>query len=110
MFLENERPLTPEEVLVMGRELSPTLNQATVYRNLKILLEEEWLAKLHLPEVGTIYERNNMGHHHHFHCRACKKSFTIHTCPLDQNKPLVPEGFSVEDHEIFFYGTCPTCQ
>jgi Fur family ferric uptake transcriptional regulator len=109
VFQETKRPLSPEEVLEKGRLLAPTLNQATVYRNLKSLVEEDWLAKINLPEAGTLYERSNKGHHHHFHCRACKKSFDIHDCALNHSKNLAPKGFVVEDHEIIFYGTCSTC-
>lgn len=109
VFDEIHRPLSPDEVLEQGRLFAPTLNQATVYRNLKILVEEKWLSKIRLPEAGTLYERSNKGHHHHFHCRSCKRSFYIHACALNNKQPLAPNGFEVKEHEIYFYGTCPDC-
>ena len=109
VFVDIERPLSPEEILEKGRRSAPTLNQATVYRNLKYLVEEGWLSKIHLPEAGTLYERSGKEHHHHFHCRTCKRSYSIHDCALSRQKSLAPKGFQVEDHQIFFYGTCSTC-
>ena len=43
VFPENDRPLSVEAILSAGRKIVGTLNQATVCRNLKILVEEGML-------------------------------------------------------------------
>ena len=43
------RPLSPAEVLDFAKAGCPGLGTATVYRNLKALLAEEWLAQVDLP-------------------------------------------------------------
>ena len=70
VFLQQDRPLGIEEILSNGKELVASLNQATVYRNLKVLLEQGWLNQISHPSLGTLYERSGKGHHHHFHCHS----------------------------------------
>ena len=108
VFRQNERPLGVDEVLQYGRKLVESLNQSTVYRNLKLLIHDGYLQKISHPSLGTLYERTGKGHHHHFHCRACNRAFEIPGCALNQER-AAPNGFVVEDHEIFLFGVCPHC-
>ena len=107
-FAQLARPLTPLEVLEAAGPGAPGLGIATVYRNLKALVDEGWLKPVELPGQSPRYERANIGHHHHFHCRSCGKVFDIAGCP-GELKRLVPAGFKVEDHEFVLYGKCPGC-
>lgn len=109
VFLETDRPLTMEEILKKGRDFAPSLNQATVYRNLKSLVEDGWLTKVQLPTVGTYYERSNKSHHHHFLCRLCNKAYELFGCLLKSNHTLAPKGFIVENHDVTVYGVCSVC-
>jgi Fur family transcriptional regulator, ferric uptake regulator len=107
-FLAQGRPLTPHEVLDASQPLAPSLGIATVYRNLKSLVDEGWLTTLELPGDNTRYERADIGHHHHFHCKACGRVFDIQGCP-DQLANMVPPGFKLDDHELVLYGQCDAC-
>ena len=49
VFCQLDRPLGIEEILETGRMAVESLNQATVYRNVKLLLENGWLK--HVPSV-----------------------------------------------------------
>ena len=69
VFENDDRPLGIEEILEAGRQTVGSLNQATVYRNLKILVQNGWLKKINAPELGTLYEIAGKEHHHHFQCR-----------------------------------------
>jgi Fur family ferric uptake transcriptional regulator len=84
------------------------LGIATVYRNIKILLDEGWLAPVALPGEVTHYELAGKEHHHHFHCRACGKVFELNAC-LPNVQQLAPAGFSVQGHELLLYGACREC-
>lgn len=108
VFLDHKRPLSVDEILNYGRESVPSLNQATVYRNIKNLIDSGWLTRLSHPALGNLYERSGKEHHHHFHCRACNKAFELPGCALKLDK-AAPEGFVVEDHDIFLFGVCPSC-
>ncbi len=108
ILLQESRPLSPLEVLEIGRRIVPSLNLATVYRNLKLLTETGRLVRLSHPILGTIYEPQGKDHHHHFHCRACRRVFDIPGCAYSESQPL-PKGFVTESHEVFLFGICPHC-
>ena len=108
VFREHERPLGVDEVLTYGRKQVNSLNKATVYRNLKILIDDGCLKRISHPFLGTLYERTGKGHHHHFHCRKCNRAFELPGCALKEDE-TAPKGFIVEDHEIYLFGVCPSC-
>lgn len=109
VFRKYERPLSVNEVLTYGRRVVASLNQATVYRNLKILVDDQWLKRIFHPSLGTLYERTGKGHHHHFHCRECNRAFELPGCAL-REEDAAPEGYIVEDHDVFLFGVCPSCR
>ena len=108
VFRRQDRPLRIEEILSEGRAIVQSLNQATVYRNLKLLVDTGWLKQISHPSLGTLYERTGKGHHHHFHCRSCNLVYEIPGCALNLAE-AAPEGFVVEDHLIYLSGVCPSC-
>ena len=108
VFRENDRPLTVSEIVDYGSGLVESLNPATVYRNIKMLVEDGWLARLNHPDLGALYERTDKPHHHHFHCRSCNRAFDLPGCALKEGN-LAPNGFIVERHEVFLSGVCPSC-
>jgi len=108
VFRQNDRPLGVDEVLAYGRKLVESLNQATVYRNLKLLVDDGRLKRVTHPSLGTMYERTGKGHHHHFYCRACNHAYELPGCALNEDE-IAPDGFVVEDHDVFLFGICPSC-
>ncbi|MEP6504595.1 MAG: transcriptional repressor [Betaproteobacteria bacterium] len=102
------RPLSPTEVLDEARRHVAALGLATVYRNLKALVDAGAIQVVTLPGEVARYEVAQRGHHHHFRCDACQKVFDVHQCPGDL-AGLAPPGFVVDRHEITLYGTCSDC-
>ena len=102
------RPLLAQEVLEQAQQEVPGIGLATIYRNLKSLVEADELKVVQLPGENPRYERVGHSHHHHFQCRNCNRVFDVHACPGNLAK-LAPEGFSVEDHELTLYGRCAEC-
>lgn len=103
-----DRPLSPQEVLEMAGHRIEGLGIATVYRNIKQLVEDAWLTTVELPGEPPRYEVAGKAHHHHFHCRRCARVFEVPGCALSV-KPALPKGFTVTSHEIVLYGTCDGC-
>lgn len=103
------RPLSPEECLEMARADVPSLGIATVYRNVKRLVEAGRLRRVELPGAPDRYEVAGKSHHHHFHCRTCDGVFEVDACP-GELETLAPGGFRVEDHELILYGACAGCE
>jgi Fur family ferric uptake transcriptional regulator len=108
VFTRVGRPLGPHEILEHAQHEVPGLGIATVYRNVKSLVEEGLLAPIDIPGQPTCYEAAGLAHHHHFHCRACGKVFDVQGCPGELHK-LSPPGFAVESHEVILYGRCSLC-
>lgn len=107
-FLATGRPMNPAEVLELAAVEQRGLGIATVYRNIKMLLEEGWLTPVELPGEVTRYELAGKAHHHHFHCRKCGRVFELNAC-LPNVGQLAPAGFRVTGHELLLYGNCEEC-
>jgi Fur family ferric uptake transcriptional regulator len=103
-----QRPLLPAEVLAAAQAEAPGLSIATVYRNLKSMLDEGELHPVQLPGENPRFELAGHRHHHHFQCTRCQRVFDVHACPGDLSR-LAPSGFTVEDHELTLYGRCREC-
>ena len=103
-----QRPLLPQEILESAQTQVAGLGMATVYRNLKSLVEANSLTVVSLPGESPRYESTGHAHHHHFHCTACDKVFDVHHCPGDL-LDIAPSGFTVERHELTLYGKCDAC-
>lgn len=102
------RPLAPDEVLAAARKRCRSLGQATVYRTLNAGVEEGWLQTVQLPNGPTRYEPAELPHHHHFECVDCHRVFDVAGCPGHMDT-LVPDGFTLEHHEVLLYGKCEAC-
>ncbi|CAN7400836.1 transcriptional repressor [Acidovorax sp. LjRoot74] len=103
-----QRPLSPQEVLDNARASVEGLGLATVYRNLKALLEDGSIEAVSLPGESPRYEPAGQSHHHHFQCTQCARVFDVHACPGDL-QGLAPRGFTVQRHELTLYGLCADC-
>lgn len=107
-FVETDRPLSPDEVLSYAKRSVDDLSIATVYRNLKNLVEEEWLVAVQLPGEPPRYELSGKEHHHHFLCSDCKKVYELEGC-VPSLKPKLPRGFRVASHDLLLHGVCAAC-
>jgi Fur family transcriptional regulator, ferric uptake regulator len=107
VFAAAGRPLSPQEVVEAAKQSLPSLGIATVYRALKEFTSEGWLSAIGIAG-GTRYELAEIGHHHHFHCLDCDRTFDIAGCTGNLRK-LAPRGFVVAGHELTLSGTCRWC-
>ncbi|MGE0430787.1 MAG: Fur family transcriptional regulator [Planctomycetota bacterium] len=108
VLLAAEGPLSPPEVLERARKEQPGLGIATVYRTLKMLLDEGALHAVNLPGDAARYEVQNKPHHHYFQCQDCGVVLNVYACPSGL-KALAPKGCVVETHEVWLAGKCAEC-
>ena len=106
---ESGRPLSPEEILAAAQTLVKGLGIATVYRNIKTLLDEGWLVAVELPGRPPRYELAGKGHHHHFHCNNCGQVFELKGC-AETFRGMTPRGFKIVAHDLLLYGICKDCR
>lgn len=107
-FVETDRPLSPDEVLSYAKRSVDDLSIATVYRNLKTMVEEGWLVSVQLPGEPPRYELAGKEHHHHFLCQDCRKVYELEGC-VPSIKPKLPRGFRVVSHDLLLHGVCAAC-
>lgn len=108
VLLESERPLSPGEVQDAASAEVPGIGLATVYRQLRTLVESGTIRSVELPGLPARYERAEMPHHHHFHCERCDRVFDLEGCAGELGR-LLPRGFRPIRHEITFFGLCAQC-
>jgi Fur family ferric uptake transcriptional regulator len=102
------RPLSTGEVLDAAQAEVPGLAIATVYRNVKLLVDANEIVVVTLPGEAPRYESAQHSHHHHFQCGQCKRVFDVPGCPGHLGE-MAPKGFVVERHELTLYGRCRDC-
>lgn len=107
-FEEAGHPLSPKELLEVAGRRVKGLGIATVYRNIKSLLDDGSIVAVELPGESPRYELAGKGHHHHFHCRECDRVYEMDGCPGNVAS-VTPDGFQVERHEFVAYGLCEAC-
>lgn len=108
-FEATPRPLAPRELLDLAQAELPSISLATVYRTIRMLVDEGHLAEVNLPGESARYEAAGRAHHHHFHCQRCGKAFDLPLCPGDAIARMAPKGFRVTGHDITLFGECAAC-
>jgi len=107
-FLTADRPLSHDEALDLAQQKVDGLSIATVYRNISMLVEENWLTRVEVPGDTTRYEVSGKDHHHHFRCNRCGKLFELPGCSIEL-KIQLPNGFRTTGHEFYLFGVCDLC-
>jgi len=104
-------PLTADEIWKLARAYRSNIGKATIYRNLRMLVQEDDIKEVHLPNESTRFELSFIGHRHYFYCEQCKKiSFIQATCPVAAlDGVTLPSGYKIRSHNLMFYGICMDC-
>ena len=110
---QSNRYVSAKEIHLNLSEISPSLSQDTVYRNLHefsqmgILEETELNSEMHFRFHCVTPGSDH--HHHHFICTICGRTKELALCPMDffQEQLL---GCLIEDHRFEIFGKCETCQ
>lgn len=108
IFANSKHPLSVAEMHEKAQEKLPSLGLATAYRRVKELLDSDMLKEVLLPQCSKKYEFNPNKHLHYFQCQYCHKTFGLKQCAGNLEK-MLPDGFSLESHEIILYGRCQGC-
>ena len=90
----------------------PSMSLATVYNNLKVLVEEGFVAELKISNDSTTYY-DFMGHQHvNIVCESCGKIVDFMDVDLlDIAKEAHQQTqFEITKVQLLAYGICPECQ
>lgn len=103
--------LTPGEIYERVQQHLPGITEATVYRALSFLSEQNLILAAHIGSGQLVYEI--AGHdHHHLICRACGCTHEIEHEMLQALYQQFQEktGFQIDNIHVTFFGLCPACQ
>lgn len=101
--------LSPAQVYERVRQTGMT--EATVYRTLEFLAENDMALPAHIGSGHLAYEISGHDHHHLF-CRACGREVQIEHVRLQElYAQLEAEtGFRLTTSHLTFFGLCPDCK
>ena len=86
----------------------PQLSLGTVYRNLRLLVEEGRLQELGGP---TARFDGVTAPHTHLRCKRCGQVLDLESLPYDPalDRMAASGGAVIESHSLVFTGLCPEC-
>jgi Fur family ferric uptake transcriptional regulator len=91
------------------RRRLPRVSLATVYRNLRVLAAEGFLAE-RADTAGMRFD-GNAGAHDHFTCLACGRIYDVPARAAREARRLrARPGFEVLEHRTEYYGRCGACR
>jgi Fe2+ or Zn2+ uptake regulation protein len=92
------------------RRRLPRVSLATVYRNLRMLAAEGFLAEC--TDAGGLRFDGNTGPHDHFTCLTCGRIYDVPARDERSGRRRVAArtGFEVLDHRTEYYGRCGACR
>lgn len=92
------------------REDFPGIGIATVYRNLKLLLEHKQIFKVDVGDGLDHYDAQTEIRHDHAYCTGCGTISDINIgMPADFNS-FANNDFSVESYSMILFGKCKKCK
>jgi Fur family peroxide stress response transcriptional regulator len=101
---------SPEMLYERVKRDIPSVSLGTVYRNIKIFLDNGLIGEASLHHGSLRLEANNAPHHHMV-CRECRRMFDL---PVEQVEGIqlrqgLPEGFRLERFVVEAHGLCAAC-
>lgn len=95
------------------------IGRATIYRTVDLLVEENWLARVHWSraketsaESDHAYVPVEQGHQHHLVCKNCGTVVAFEGCDIDGLLGGLARrlNFRIDGHWLEAYGVCQLCQ
>jgi Fur family ferric uptake transcriptional regulator len=101
---------TAEELLVMARQIEPSVSRATVYRTLPLLVETGMLREIDLGKEQKYYDPNFVNHpqHNHLICVDCQKIVEFEDKHIETLEDCITKrlGFSPAAKMVRIEGKC----
>lgn len=105
ILLSNSMHMTAEEIYKESSKIIPNISLGTVYRNLNILVDNNQIRRIKMPNNIDRFDKNSV--HHHIICIKCgciDDIFENYNIKLPELKKYI-----VTDYELCFNGICKEC-
>jgi len=101
---------TAEEIFAHITGEHPAVSKGTVYRNLKLLVEQQKLRRVEVPDAADHFD-HTLSNHYHIRCKTCGR---VSDAALPFQHDLIlrignTQGYRIDEHDIVFKGVCPVC-
>lgn len=103
---------TADEIYRRAEARLGTISRQAVYDTLTTLCGRGLLRRIEPSHSPARYETRTGDNHHHLVCRSCGRVEDI-DCAVGSRPCLTAaedHGFSIDEAEVIYWGTCPTCQ
>lgn len=99
-----------DQVYDVAKRAMPAISLGTVYRNLRLLVEEGKLREVQFAGDVTRYD-GMLDRHEHFYCRSCRKVIDL---PSRLNQRMIRDveraiGVQVDQYRLDYQGICAAC-
>ncbi len=107
-----DHPHTDTESVIRGvRAAAGDVSHQAVYDSLRALTEAGLVRRIQPAGSVARYEVRVGDNHHHVVCRSCGAIADV-DCVVGEAPCVTPadsSGFAVDEAEVTYWGTCPTC-
>ncbi len=103
---------TAEEILEKTRAFVANISRQAVFDTLNVFTEKGIIRRIQPANSPARYETRVDDNHHHVVCRSCGITQDV-DCALGARPCLEANndhGFNIDEAEVIYWGTCPTCQ
>ena len=104
VFDNIDRPLGPKEVLIEASREVPNLGIATVYRNIKTMVDQGELVTVELPGQPSRYSLPRHRKEYLFLCEKSDRAFFVDRASVNFDVVHLAENFTVNSHAVVLYG------
>ncbi|MCK5065612.1 MAG: transcriptional repressor [Candidatus Fermentibacteraceae bacterium] len=106
------RHMTAEEIFEQLREKTDSINIATVYRTLELLVENGLASRSDLGEGNIAYATGEHGAHIHLVCRHCGSVTEVNDVDIDSLLARISEkhDFDCRPGHFAINGICEKCR
>ena len=108
-FFDVDKHLSVDELLVEARKHAPSIGYATVYRTLKLLVEQGFANPRHFGDGQTRYDPQlDEGQHDHLICVDCGRIIEFDDDGVVERLAELAKqrGFQLSRRKVEIYGIC----
>ena len=103
---------TADELAEEVRAELGSISRQSVYNVLNVLTDKGIIRRIQPADSAALYEDRIGDNHHHLVCRACGRTEDV-CCAVGAAPCLTAHdhhGFKIDEAEVIYWGTCPSCQ
>lgn len=109
---ERDNLLNAQQIYNRVKEIYPTIDFSTVYRNIELLVDRDIIHRINTGKpYGSYKLKEQKEHHHHIICKDCGRTEIIEFCPFKQmEEQLMGKDFVPTEHSFEVFGYCAKCK